>query len=117
MKRIMEKVKEIIFGHVGICILLLCAGPFLFISHGIFREIEIEQAPFNSDEEDLIVVGVSQLGSESGWRTAQKGLSSNFPLSLSQAAQPCQGSRHRKGAPGLVQNATIGNSWKSSRTP
>ena len=70
MKRIMEKVKEIIFGHVGICILLLCAGPFLFISHGIFREIEIEQAPFNSDEEDLIVVGVSQLGSESGWRTA-----------------------------------------------
>ena len=68
MKRIMEKVKEIIFGHVGICILLLCAGPFLFISHGIFREIEIEQAPFNSDEEDLIVVGVSQLGSESGWR-------------------------------------------------
>ena len=49
MKRIMEKVKEIIFGHVGICILLLCAGPFLFISHGIFREIEIEQAPFNSD--------------------------------------------------------------------
>ena len=70
MKRIMEKVKEIIFGHVGICILLLCAGPFLFISHGIFREIEIEQAPFDSDEEDLIVVGVSQLGSESGWRTA-----------------------------------------------
>ena len=41
MKRIMEKVKEILFGHVGICILLLCAGPFLFISHGIFREIEI----------------------------------------------------------------------------
>ena len=55
---------------MGICILLLCALPLLFISHGIFGEIEVEQVPSELNEEDLIVVGVSQLGSESGWRTA-----------------------------------------------
>ncbi|MBD5457228.1 MAG: LacI family transcriptional regulator, partial [Lachnospiraceae bacterium] len=70
MKKAVEKIKEIIFGHVGICILLLCALPLLFISHGIFGEIEVEQVPSELSEEDLIVVGVSQLGSESGWRTA-----------------------------------------------
>lgn len=69
MKKIREKIKEIIFGHVGIFIFLLCAVPFLFISHEIFREIEVEQIPSDS-EEDLIMVGFSQLGSESGWRTA-----------------------------------------------
>ncbi|MCM1123471.1 MAG: ABC transporter substrate-binding protein [Eubacterium sp.] len=35
---------------------------------GLFTEIEEE--PYISEEENLIVVGVSQLGSESGWRTA-----------------------------------------------
>lgn len=35
---------------------------------GLFTDIEEE--PYVSEEEDRIVVGVSQLGSESGWRTA-----------------------------------------------
>lgn len=68
MKKVMEKLKELIFGHIGVFIFLLCVVPFLLISHEIFREIEVEQAP--SESEELIVVGVSQLGSESGWRTA-----------------------------------------------
>ena len=70
MKKILEKLEEIFFGHVGICILLLCVVPFIFVSHGLFREIEVEQQPFDVGTEDLIVVGFSQLGSESGWRTA-----------------------------------------------
>ena len=70
MKRAVEILKKIIFGHVGICILLLCILPFVFISHGLYRGIEIEQSPADSEMEDLIVVGFSQLGSESGWRTA-----------------------------------------------
>lgn len=68
MKKVMEKLKEMIFGHVGIFIFLISAVPLLLISHELFREIEVEQAP--SETEDLIVVGFSQLGSESGWRTA-----------------------------------------------
>ena len=35
---------------------------------GLFTDIEEE--PYVSGETDRIVVGVSQLGSESGWRTA-----------------------------------------------
>ena len=35
---------------------------------GLFTDIEEE--PYVSEETDRIVVGVSQLGSESGWRTA-----------------------------------------------
>lgn len=68
MKRMAEKCKELIFGHIGIIIFLLCALPLLLISPGIFRGVEVEQTP--SESEDLIVVGVSQLGSESGWRSA-----------------------------------------------
>lgn len=70
MKKIVEKIKAMVFGHVGIFIFLLCVVPLLSISHEIFRDIEIEQAPADPEAEDLIVVGVSQLGSESGWRTA-----------------------------------------------
>lgn len=64
--------KKIIFGHVGACIILLCIAPVLFIGHRLYRgfEIKIEQMPIESEDEDLIVVGFSQLGSESGWRTA-----------------------------------------------
>lgn len=68
MKKALEKCKELIFGHVGVFILLLCIIPVFFIGLGLFRGIEVEQAP--SESEDLIVVGVSQLGSESDWRTA-----------------------------------------------
>lgn len=68
MKRVVEKCKELIFGHIGIFILLLCIVPFLLIGVGLFRGVEVEQTP--SESEDLVVVGVSQLGSESGWRTA-----------------------------------------------
>lgn len=68
MKKVAEKCKELIFGHIGIIIFLLCALPLLLISPAIFRGVEVEQTP--SESEDLIVVGVSQLGSESGWRTA-----------------------------------------------
>lgn len=70
MKRAVEILKEIIFGHVGICILLLCVLPFIFVSHGLYRGIEVEEGPVDSEMEDLTVVGFSQLGSESGWRTA-----------------------------------------------
>lgn len=70
MRKALDKIKEVIFGHVGIFIVLLCVVPFLFIGHAIFRGIEVEQTPVDAEEEDLIMVGVSQLGSESGWRTA-----------------------------------------------
>ena len=73
MKRVVKKGKEIILGHISICILLLCIVPFLFISHRIFVGIEgneMNQGAVDSQAEDLIVVGFSQLGSESGWRTA-----------------------------------------------
>ncbi len=70
MKRLLERLEEVFFRHVGACILLLCVMPLIFVGHGIFREIEVEQAPFDAETEDLIVVGFSQLGSESGWRTA-----------------------------------------------
>lgn len=70
MKRASEVGKEIFFGHVGACIVLLCIVPVLFIGHSLFRgfDVKIEQMP--PETEDLIVVGFSQLGSESGWRTA-----------------------------------------------
>lgn len=68
MKRVVEKCKELIFGHIGIFIVLLSIIPFFLIGPGLFGGIEVEQTP--SESGDLIVVGVSQLGSESGWRTA-----------------------------------------------
>lgn len=72
MKWAAKTIKKIIFGHVGTCIILLCIAPVLFIGHRLYRgfEIKIEQMPIESEDEDLIVVGFSQLGSESGWRTA-----------------------------------------------
>ncbi len=73
MKRAVKKGKEIILGHIGICILLLCIAPFLFIGNRVFQDIggnDVRQAPADSEAQDLIVVGFSQLGSESGWRTA-----------------------------------------------
>lgn len=70
MRKTLDKIKEVIFGHVGIFITLLCVVPFFFVSHSIFRDIEAEQVPADSEEEDLVMVGFSQLGSESGWRTA-----------------------------------------------
>lgn len=55
-----------------IMIVLLPAILFLMVTMGwglgLFTEMEEE--PSASEEENLIVVGVSQLGSESGWRTA-----------------------------------------------
>lgn len=55
-----------------ITIVLLPAILFLMVmmgwGFGLFSKIEEE--PYISEEENLIVVGVSQLGSESGWRTA-----------------------------------------------
>lgn len=70
MKKALDKIKEAIFGHIGIFIVLLCVVPFLFIGYALFRGVEVEQTPVDAEEEDLIMVGVSQLGSESGWRTA-----------------------------------------------
>lgn len=70
MKKFAEKGKELIFGNIGVCIFLLCVVPLIFVGRGFFRGIEIEQAQSDSEMKDLIVVGVSQLGSESGWRTA-----------------------------------------------
>ena len=72
MKTTSKTIKEIIFGHVGACIVLLCIVPVFFTAYGLYRgfEIKVEQISDPSDEEDLIVVGFSQLGSESGWRSA-----------------------------------------------
>ena len=72
MKTTSKIIKEIIFGHVGPCIVLLCIVPVFFTAYGLYRgfEIKVEQISDPSDEEDLIVVGFSQLGSESGWRSA-----------------------------------------------
>ncbi|GFI23899.1 ABC transporter periplasmic-binding protein YtfQ [Lachnospiraceae bacterium] len=72
MKTTSKIIKEIIFGHVGACIVLLCIVPVFFTAYGLYRgfEIKVEQISDPSDEEDLIVVGFSQLGSESGWRSA-----------------------------------------------
>lgn len=69
-ERISELGKELVFGHVGACIIVLSMLPVLFIGHRFFQgfDITIEQMP--AETEDLIVVGFSQLGSESGWRTA-----------------------------------------------
>lgn len=68
MKKIVEKLKKLVFGHVSILIVLLCIAPLFFVGKGLFQGVEIEQAPM--EQEDLIVVGVSQLGSESDWRSA-----------------------------------------------
>lgn len=72
MKRASETIKEILFGHVGACMIVLSIVPVLLIGHMLYRgfEIQIDQMPAELPEEDLIVVGFSQLGSESGWRTA-----------------------------------------------
>ena len=69
-ERLARTGKALIFGHVGACIILVCILPVLFIGHRFFQgfNIKIEQMP--AETEDLIVVGFSQLGSESGWRTA-----------------------------------------------
>lgn len=68
MEKIVKKLKKLVFGHVFLFALLLCVAPLFFVGRGLFRGVEVEQAP--SESEDMIVVGVSQLGSESGWRTA-----------------------------------------------
>lgn len=59
--------------HVSRITMVLFPAILLFMvmlgwGLGLFKEIEEE--PYISEEENLIVVGVSQLGSESGWRTA-----------------------------------------------
>lgn len=59
--------------HMGkITIVLLFAFFFLMVmmGWGLGLFTEIEEEPYISEEGNLIVVGVSQLGSESGWRTA-----------------------------------------------
>lgn len=68
MGKIVKKFKNLVFGHVTAFIVLLCIAPLLFIGGSLYRGVEVEQEP--SESEDLIVVGFSQLGSESGWRTA-----------------------------------------------
>lgn len=59
--------------HVNkVAMVSLSALLFLMImlGWGLGLFTEIEEEPYSNEEEDLIVVGVSQLGSESGWRTA-----------------------------------------------
>lgn len=70
MKEKVERLKEVIFENIGICILLLCIVPFIFVGHGLFYDVKVEDLSEESEQEDLIVVGFSQLGSESMWRTA-----------------------------------------------
>ena len=56
MKRAVKKGKEIILGHIGICILLLCIAPFLFIGNRVFQDIggnDVRQAPADSEAQDL----------------------------------------------------------------
>lgn len=68
MKKMVGELKKLVFGHVSIFIVLLCIAPLFFVGRGLFKGVEIEQA--QAEQEDLIVVGVSQLGSESDWRSA-----------------------------------------------
>lgn len=58
----MSRITMVIFPAILLFMIMLGWG------FGLFTEIEEE--PYISEEENLIVVGVSQLGSESGWRTA-----------------------------------------------
>ncbi len=69
MKGMAEKLKELFFEHIGICVAFLCVIPLVFVGHGLFYDVEVEDVG-GSEQEDLIVVGFSQLGSESMWRTA-----------------------------------------------
>ena len=39
MKKASEIGKEMIFGHVGICIMLLCIVPLLFIGYSLFGDL------------------------------------------------------------------------------
>lgn len=67
----MEKNKVNI--HIsGIAMVMLPAILFLtvMLGWGLGLLTGIEEEPYSNREENLIVVGVSQLGSESGWRTA-----------------------------------------------
>jgi len=68
--KIMEKCRDFIFHHICFCALLLCILPLLFVGKGLFGVVEVEETPVDAESEDLIVVGFSQLGSESVWRTA-----------------------------------------------
>ena len=49
---------------------LLLVMIMVLLLYGSRLFTDIEEEPYVSEETDRIVVGVSQLGSESGWRTA-----------------------------------------------
>lgn len=68
MRKVVEQLKKLVFGHVMVFILLLCIVPLLFVGRGLFQGVEVEQV--SPESEDLIMVGFSQLGSESDWRSA-----------------------------------------------
>lgn len=70
MKKVSEAVKKMIFGHVSVCIILLCVAPVFFTGYRLYRGFDVQTDQVSAESEDLIVVGFSQLGSESGWRTA-----------------------------------------------
>ena len=55
-------INKLIFIFFAVILLLMILGGRFFTN--------IEEDTYVSEEEDRIVVGVSQLGSESGWRTA-----------------------------------------------
>jgi len=57
-------------GFVNKLIILLSAAILLLMLLGGRLFTDIEEDAYVSEEENRIVVGVSQLGSESGWRTA-----------------------------------------------
>lgn len=69
MKGIIEKLKELFLRNIGIFVVILCVVVLIFTGHGFFYDIDVADADV-AEQEDLIVVGFSQLGSESVWRTA-----------------------------------------------
>lgn len=59
--------------HINRIVMVLVSAVFvimILLGWGLALFTDIEEEPYISEDEDRIVVGVSQLGSESRWRTA-----------------------------------------------
>ncbi|MGN0413310.1 MAG: ABC transporter substrate-binding protein [Lachnospiraceae bacterium] len=62
--------KRIIFSPKGITVLMIAFTIFMLAGCGFFGDVKPADNELENSTEDLIVVGYSQIGSESVWRTA-----------------------------------------------